>query len=253
MSSTQGFTATSESAHATQDIQEQPKKPRLTTPDVEFDFDRSQLRDPRPTPGRKTRPRYNKWDIPDDQRKHLEATCDIFKPVKPKGRLTSFVENELFVQESRENPLETFHHLYRCYDKGRHGSPAYDEGGFQLDYDRVSQWMNPSAYNKKKVVRNMDRAVGKGKSEEDQMFELFFEKVPTDRANMTHMVKDCLMDQVSKDMGIPWHQIKPEHVQAWRDKGFQPVKYEEWWKTPTYVEKKRMLKMMSSAPLRKIL
>ena len=46
--------------------EEQPKeedleqrKPRLTTPDLEYDYDRSQLRDPRPTPGRRARPR---WD-----------------------------------------------------------------------------------------------------------------------------------------------------------------------------------------------
>ncbi|KAH7084201.1 hypothetical protein FB567DRAFT_593676 [Paraphoma chrysanthemicola] len=251
--STHVLTVTSDNANALKDDQEQPKKPRLTTPDVEFDFDRSQLRDPRLTPGRKTRPRYDKRDIPDDQKEHLEATRDIFKPVKPKGRLTNFVENEFFVQESRENPLKTFHQLYRCYDKDRDGSPTYDKAGFQLDYDKVAQWMNPQAYSKKKIVRNMDRAVGKAKCEEEQIFELFFETVPTDRNHMTYMVKNCLIDQVSKEMGIPWHQIKPEHVQAWRDKGFQFVKHEEWWQTPTEVEKKRMLKMMSGASLRKIL
>ncbi|KAF1975273.1 hypothetical protein BU23DRAFT_566845 [Bimuria novae-zelandiae CBS 107.79] len=34
---------------------EAAKKPRLTIPDLEFNYDRSQLRDPRPTPGRATR------------------------------------------------------------------------------------------------------------------------------------------------------------------------------------------------------
>lgn len=44
--------------------EENQPKPRLTTPDLEFDYDRSQLRDQRPTPGRKARPRYDCFSIP---------------------------------------------------------------------------------------------------------------------------------------------------------------------------------------------
>ncbi|KAH8161814.1 hypothetical protein CIB48_g6435 [Xylaria polymorpha] len=43
---------TSESAALEEEL-----RPRLTTPDLEFDYDRSQLRDPRPTPGRTRQPR----------------------------------------------------------------------------------------------------------------------------------------------------------------------------------------------------
>jgi hypothetical protein len=47
----------SDNKNGNEDDDAQQSKPRLTTPDPEFDYDRSQLRDPRPTPGRKARPR----------------------------------------------------------------------------------------------------------------------------------------------------------------------------------------------------
>ena len=238
------------------DTKEQPetegqvsKKPRLTTPDLEFEYDRSQLRDPRPTPGRKARPRYRSLDIPEDMKAQLEATREIPRPEKPPGRLNSAQKDRLFTEEARMNPIKSFHDLHRCHDKGREGSPTYDDAGFQLDYNKVAEWMKPRAYNKQKMVRGMDRAVAKAQSEEDQMYELFFVERPKSRENMR--LKEYVKDHVSKDLNIPWHQIKPEQVKMWRDQGFQPVKYEEWWQVPKAEEDKRMLKMMTGASLRK--
>jgi hypothetical protein len=111
--------------------------------------------------------------------------------------------------------------------------------------------MNPRAYNKNSMVRGMDRRVAKAQSEEEQMYEFFFEKSPEIPEKIPFGVKDYIKDHVSKDMDIPWHQVKPEQVQQWRDKGFHPVKYEEWWKEPNEEEKKRNMKMMSGASLRK--
>lgn len=79
------------------------EKPRLTTPDLEFDYDRSQLRDPRPTPGRKVRPRYEQHDMPAEVMNRLRATRTIPGPSpKPKGRLTNAVKNEMFEIEPRK-------------------------------------------------------------------------------------------------------------------------------------------------------
>lgn len=149
------------------------------------------------------------------------------------------------------NPLHTFHHLYRCHDKGREGSPSYDCAGFQLDYYKVANWMKPQPYNKQKMIRGMDRVIAKDKSEEKQIYELFFEKLPENLKDVPHSVKDYVIDHVSKDINTPWHQIKPEQVKLWRANGFQPVKFEEWWKEPTAEENKRMRKMMGGASLRK--
>jgi hypothetical protein len=64
-------------------------------------------------------------------------------------------------------------------------------------------------------------------------------------------VEHYVKDQVSKDLDIPSHQIGPEQVQTWRDKGFEPVNFDNWWQEPTEEEKKRWLKMLSGASLRK--
>lgn len=46
------------------------------------------------------------------------------------------------------NPLSAFHDLDRCNQKGREGSPTYDSAGFQLDFNKVENWMKPTSYNK---------------------------------------------------------------------------------------------------------
>jgi hypothetical protein len=99
----------------------------------------------------------------------------------------------------------------------------------------------------------MERAVAKARSEDEQMYELFFEKPPKDIKDIPHSIKDFVKDQVFKDLDVPWHQIKPEQVKMWRDMGFQPVEYEKWWHEPATEEFKRKMKMMGGASLRKYL
>jgi hypothetical protein len=227
------------------------ERPRFSTPDLEFDYDRSQPRDPRPTPGRQARPRYRDIDIPSDLKAQLGSTRQIPKPENPAGRLNAFQKDELFIEEGRMNALHTSHHLYRCHDKGREGSPTFDLAGFQLDYEKVAGWMKPQAYNKGKMVRGMERRVEKAQSEEEQIFGLFFESTTKDSEKNSFVARDYVKDHVSKDLDIPWHQIKPKQVQLWRDKGYRPLKFEEWWKEPTVEEEKRMMKMMGRASMRK--
>jgi hypothetical protein len=74
-------------------------KSRLTIADLMFDYDRSQMRDPCLTPGRKVRPRYMENDIPPELKEHLLSIREIPKPEKPKGRLnwvqkTSYLEKK---------------------------------------------------------------------------------------------------------------------------------------------------------------
>jgi hypothetical protein len=189
--------------------------------------------------------------VPQDVKAHLELTRYISKPEKPSGRLSRIQKDQLFRDEARMNPLRTFHDLYRCHDKGREGSPTYDDAGFELDYEKVADWMKPQAYNKNKMIRGMERAVEKAKNEEKQIFELFFENSTRDPITISPEAKDYVLDHVSKDLGIPWHHVKSEQVRMWRDAGFQPVKYEDWWKEPTGEDIKRMSKMRMGASLRK--
>jgi hypothetical protein len=187
------------------------QKPRLRTPDLEFDFDRSQLRDPRATPGRKVPPRYGNFDIPKDVKEHLEATRYIPEPEQPKGRLNRAKKNQLFRDRSRLNPMAFSHDLHLCHDKGPEGSQTYDEAGFQLDYDKVAQWMKPRAYNKKQILRNRDGELLRLEREKDQIFKLFFVEVPK---KLGLHQEDLVKDHVSKDLGLAWHQIKPKHVKT---------------------------------------
>ncbi|OTA96556.1 hypothetical protein M434DRAFT_27700 [Hypoxylon sp. CO27-5] len=225
---------------------EEERKPRLTTPDLEFDFDRSQLRDPRPTPGRVKRPRWDEHDMPKDFKERFYVP----EPEKPKGRLNSFQKDELFRQAAILDPSHCFHNLYICHQKGRHGSPTYDFAGFQLDWEKVDQWMKPTSFSRSRAVNGMQRALDRHDRESRTMYDIFFVDGKGPNADR-HIVEGYLKDHVSKDLGIPWHQIGPGQLVEWEKRGFPKQKAEEWWREPNEVEKARLLKMLSGGSLRK--
>jgi hypothetical protein len=230
------------------------EKPPLTVEDLRFDYDRSQLRDSRAMPGREARPYYGKLDdMPVALLEHLKETRSVYKSERPKGRLTNAITDDMFVVEARHNPWEMFYHLYQCYDKGREGSPTCDSAGFQRDYDQVCAWMQPQAYNKSAMVNDMNRRVNAAQKEEEEIFAIFFEEGggPTEDEGDYVFLKDYVKDQVSKDIGVPKHQISVDQVKMWKDKGFKPVKYKDWWREPNEEEKLRMNKMTSGSGMRK--
>ncbi|KAH9886357.1 hypothetical protein F4778DRAFT_478097 [Xylariomycetidae sp. FL2044] len=225
---------------------EQVKPRRLTTPDLEFDYDRSQLRDPRPTPGRKARPRKEGREIDDDFKKRFF----IPEPKKPKGRLNAMQKNDLFGQEALLDPSHIFHDLYVCHKKGPRGSPTYDSAGFQLDWKKVNNWMKPQAYSKSAAVNGMERRLAKDKKEEEEMFGIFFvDGVGPDAVGAD--VRNYVSDHVSKDLGLPFHQIGPRQLRDWEARGFEKKAAADWWREPNPEERKRMLKMLSGGSLRK--
>jgi hypothetical protein len=65
------------------------------------------------------------------------------------------------------------------------------------------------------MIRGMNGAIGKSESEETHIHGLFFLEVPHHADGVLKHVTDDVKGQVSKDLDIPWHQIKP-------------VKFEEW-------------------------
>ncbi|KAH6721737.1 hypothetical protein BKA61DRAFT_505885 [Leptodontidium sp. MPI-SDFR-AT-0119] len=181
------------------------------------------------------------------------VTPDI-KPFKgepgKKVRKTAYEKNEEYKKFIRENEDHTFHELYVCFDKGPNGSPTYDKSGFQLDYHKVADWMKPKGYNKSRIVNGMEKAIARAQSESQQMAEIFFEKgeAPADTKNCRGT--DYWKDRVSKDLNVPWHKITVEHFKEWERKGFKKARkgeYEDF----TEEERKRMLRLMSGASLRK--
>lgn len=172
------------------------------------------------------------------------------EPENPKGRLSAPQKADLFTQKCLLDPSEPFHDLHVCHRKGREGSPTYDSAGFQLDWEKVDRWMKPKAYNKSRMVTGMENALKRDEREQQKMYELFFVdgKAPGTEG---YMVKDYIKDHVSKDLGIPWHQIGPEQLVEWEKRGFPKQKFEEWWRQPNEEERRRMSNMMSGASLRK--
>ncbi|KAI1136427.1 hypothetical protein F5Y05DRAFT_391255 [Hypoxylon sp. FL0543] len=221
-------------------------KPRLTTPDLEFDFDRSQLRDPRPTPGRVKRPRYDEFDMP----KGFKERFYVPEPEKPKGRLNALQKDMLLREASILDPSKCFHDLHICHRKGREGSPTYDAAGFQLDWEKVDDWMRPTRPRKSTILNRMERALDRHAREQRTMYDIFFVDGKGPDVHET-IVEQYLKDQVSKDLGVPWHQIGPAHLLEWEKKGFPKQKAEEWWREPNEVERARMLKMSTGSKLRK--
>jgi hypothetical protein len=226
----------------------QDPRPRLTTPDLEFDYDRSQLRDPRPTPGRIDRPRLAQMDK--ELTEEWKSNFYIPQVPKPKGRLDSIQKSIRYCEQSRLDPSAVFHDLYVCHDKGPDGSPTYDAAGFKLDWHKVDSWMHPRPYNRRRVVKGMERAVDKAQKDAREMHEIFFDggKPPTGVYHLTY--EHYMKDQVSKDLGVPLHQIEPEHFREWERKGFTKPKADEWWHPPNEEEKRRALKMLTGASLR---
>ncbi|KAI0165294.1 hypothetical protein GGR52DRAFT_103121 [Hypoxylon sp. FL1284] len=224
----------------------QESKPRLTTPDLEFDFDRSQLRDPRPTPGRIARPRREEGELSEEFKQRFY----IPEPEQPPGRLNAAKKEELYKQKSLVDPTDTFHHLHVCHHKGRAGSPACDTAGFQLDWEKVNDWMKPRAYSKKTIMNRTNRSLERGAREKREIYGIFFvdgEGLVSDESDvMAH-----LKDHVSKDLGIPWHQIGTVQLVEWEKRGFPKQKADEWWRKPNEVEKQRMARMQSGCVLRK--
>jgi hypothetical protein len=232
------------------------KPPRLARPDLEFEYDRSKLRDARPTPGRKTKPCYDETDIPKDLHARLKKTREFMKTKARKGRLSVAQPLASDAEEALSNPLESSHDLYKCLAKGRSASPTYDAAGFELDYDKVNAAINgvfDSEEEEEKHERYYEEMLDDDEREEKELFKTFLidpDKPYKGKVNPME-VENYIKDHVSKDLGVPWHQIDSQRIKDWRGKGFERVKFDTWWKTPTEEEDKRMLKMITGSDFRK--
>ena len=204
------------------------------------------LRDTRPTPGRMVPPRGSP---PNAYRPETDMpSMRSRSPEPPKKKKRSESDRE-FARKALKDPNHYFHDLHTCYKKGRQGSPTYDEAGFQLDYDKVAEWMRPKAYNKKSMVNGMERHLKRVGEEKAKMATIFF--VGGEAAdNEFGTTDDYWKDRVSKDLGVPWHKVDPKAFEEWEKKGFEKQNAEDW-KDFTEEEQKRMLRMLGGASLRK--
>ncbi|KAK7943636.1 uncharacterized protein PG986_012749 [Apiospora aurea] len=232
-----------ESSTAGANAAAQSRQQRPTTPDLEFDYDRSQLRDPRPTPGRVKRPRYEDRDLTESQRAR-------FKPLpRPSPRDVSTAFRKTSCSERRHSA--TRHTTSTTWTPSP--LPTYDPAGFELDYDKVDKWMKPQAYNKKRMVKGMEKRVSEAQEFDSRMLDMFFEEgdeAMEKQKHRTFVFTSCVKDKISKDLNIPWHKIGMAELDLWEQKGFPKEKLADWL-VFTEEDKKRALKMLGGARLRK--
>ncbi|CZT45759.1 uncharacterized protein RSE6_06101 [Rhynchosporium secalis] len=181
-----------------------------------------------------------------------EENFDLKPDIKPfkgekghKVRKTAREKEEEYVKFVLENEEHPFH------EKGPNGSPTFDKSGFQLDYDKVANWMRPQAYNKARIMKGMGRAIEEGEKESRRMAELFFEKgeAPTEFRDICNG-SNYWRDRVSKDLNVPWHKVGVKEFEKWDRRGFRKARKGEY-KEHSAADKKRMLRLMSGASLRK--
>jgi hypothetical protein len=163
----------------------------------------------------------------------------------------SYGEKEAeYTQSILDNPDHSFHDLHICFNKGPNGSPTYDRAGFQLDYDAVVHWMNPSYVCKPNYAKE-DTSYDQQIRDWKRMAKIFFEPgaAPTDREVLFRM-SDYWRDRVSKDLGIPWHKVWVKDFEDWEKWGFPKAKRGEY-QSPTQQGKDRMSKIHGGSALRK--
>ncbi|KAK7931557.1 hypothetical protein PG985_002269 [Apiospora marii] len=239
----------SEDAPADVNAAETARQQRLTTPDLEFDYDRSQLRDPRPTPGRVKRPRHDEYSLPKSEREKYRPP----PPAKPKGRLNASQRSQLYKEEAIHDSAALYHDMYVCLSKGRRGSPTYDTAGFELDYDKVFRTLAPRAYNKRRIVKGMGDYLATAETFDSRMFDIFFEEgdeVMEKKKWVAPVFTNYVKDKISKDLGIPWHKIGVAELELWGQKGFPKEKLADW-TVFSAEDKKRMSKMQGGSDFRK--
>lgn len=110
--------------------------------------------------------------------------------------------------------------------------------------------MQPTPYNKSKIMKGMDRAINKSEEDAKKMAAIFFEPGEAPESPENCGGKDYWKDRVSKDLNVPWHKIEVEHFKQWEKRGFKKAKKGEY-ENPSELERKRMTRLHSGCKLRK--
>ena len=142
-------------------------------------------------------------------------------------------KDRAFEEDALHNPDHVFHTLYVCREKGRDGSPTYDEAGYELDYDKVSQWFKPILVRSlKPTLKSMDRFqenMKKRTSERAEMAKILYEDgAAPEEGGISPLMENAWKDRVEKDIGVPWHKINVEDFKEWEKRGFKKAKQGEY-------------------------
>lgn len=227
----------------------------------EEDDPAEETRDRRPTPGRNhaavkdPRVRDNLSDDPDLISREIAKLDDLIaKAPRRRGPKSAYLKDLEFKRETWLDPNEHFHPIYVCFAKGPKGSATYDENGFELDYQKVAEWMKPKSVASVRPtpakIRRQEARFARLKEEQREMTKIFWEPGAAPKEGDWHQYGDLIRDKVSKDLGIPWHKVWLKEFQEWESRGFAKAKKGEFM-TMTAGDRKRYLGLLTGASLRK--
>ncbi|KAL9615928.1 MAG: hypothetical protein Q9160_009140 [Pyrenula sp. 1 TL-2023] len=101
--------------------------------------------------------------------------------------------------------------------RGPRGPPVYDEMGFELDYERCTG----GPRSKQAILNACDRSLERSEKARNIKSRVIGVKVDD-----SPMMEQAWNDRVSKDLGIPFHEVGPEQFEKWQEKGFKASRNE---------------------------
>lgn len=93
--------------------------------------------------------------------------------------------------------------------RGPRGAPVYDEQGFEVDYDKAC---THHAARYRPSLGKVEKQMDKWEREEKRMKEIM---------GCEEALRGQFKDKVSRDLGIPFHDIEPEDWEEWKRRGFK--------------------------------
>jgi hypothetical protein len=187
----------------------------------------------------------------------VKKDCNCKPDIKPfkgepghKVRKSASEKEQEYTDFVMKHEGHTFHELHVCYAKGPNGSPTYDKSGFELDYEKVAEWMKPVTRKQLKASVN-SKGFLQSIEEDKKKYKMFFGD--TYDGECSPLVLDVARDKISKTFGIPYHKVGMAEFEEWERRGFPKENYEEVAAliTPGSEIMKRMMRLATGSALRK--
>ncbi|KAF9640058.1 hypothetical protein BFW01_g11864 [Lasiodiplodia theobromae] len=160
------------------------------------------------------------------------------------------------VKWEEERPLKDqnhrWHDLHLCYQRGpSEQPPTYDSAGYQLDYEKVANWMKPTRRGKRPSWQKESQRIEDHQRVQERVREIFFEPgAAPPKGKVSPAMQWTWVDRVSKDLGVPFHQVGLEEFEEWEKRGFEKAKEGDYGKF-SEEQNERMLRIASGSAMRK--
>ena len=145
-------------------------------------------------------------------------------------------------QQAEDRPAQ-FSHLYECFDKGPNGSPTRDPAGFELDYNKVAEWMKPKT-RRKPNWKKQSEFLERKRREKDRKSVLM-----DGQGREQFDIDQAWDDKVRKDLGKQHFTLSMADYENWYQQGFRAKPGE--FDNPTPEEKDRRMRLLEGGSLRK--